>query len=98
MEDILLILVVIAAVVFGYFIICRLDSFLENNSQQIKKKIRSEDLEENESAACVMLTDELSDEEIAGELRRFRKSHNNTRILIYEENAGGTDIISDQKQ
>lgn len=83
MEDLLLILILGILFVAGYFVMNGLDKFLEKNNRIIKKE--KPVVNENEPASCVMLTEKLSDEEIAHELREFRKNHKNTKIMIYEE-------------
>ncbi len=78
MRDILLILTVLSVFVFGYFVMARLDKFLNENRKAIEKET------EKKEPSCVMLTEELSEEEIAEEVRRFRKKHENTRIVLYD--------------
>ena len=77
-RDILLILCVLGVFVFGYFLLARLDKFLEEN----RKTIENEN--ENREPSCVMLTEEMSDEEIATEVKRFRDKHASARIVLYD--------------
>ena len=77
-RDILLILYVLGVFVFGYFLLARLDKFLEEN----RKTIENEN--ENREPSCVMLTEEMSDEEIATEVKRFRDKHASARIVLYD--------------
>ena len=77
-RDILLILCVLGVFVFGYFLMARLDKFLEEN----RKTIENEN--ENREPSCVMLTEEMSDEEIATEVKRFRDKHASARLVIYD--------------
>ena len=81
-RDILLILCVLGVFVFGYFLMARLDKFLDEN----RKTIENEN--ENREPSCVMLTEEMSDEEIATEVKRFREKHASVRIVLYDS----TDI------
>lgn len=83
MDDVLLIIALVVMFVFGYFLMTRLDKFFIKNNRN--EKNNDDTPLENASASCVMLTEKLSDEEIAEELKRFRKSHRNTRIMLYEE-------------
>ena len=76
--DILLILYIPGVFVFGYFLMARLDKFLEEN----RKTIENEN--ENREPSCVMLTEEMSDEEIATEVKRFRDKHASARIVLYD--------------
>ena len=77
-RDILLILCVLGVFVFGYFLMARLDKFLYEN----RKTIENEN--ENREPSCVMLTEEMSDEEIATEVKRFRDKHASARIILYD--------------
>ena len=77
-RDILLILCVLGVFVFGYFLMARLDKSLDEN----RKTIENEN--ENREPSCVMLTEEMSDEEIATEVKRFRDKHASARIVLYD--------------
>lgn len=78
MTDILLILSVLGVFAFGYFLMTRLDKFLDENRVAIQKE------NEKKEPSCIMLTEEMSDEDIADEVRRFREKHESTRILLYD--------------
>ena len=77
-RDIILIISVLGVFVFGYFLMARLDKFLDEN----RKTIENEN--ENREPSCVMLTEEMSDEEIATEVKRFRDKHTSARIVLYD--------------
>ena len=77
-RDILLILCVLGVFVFGYFLMARLDKFLDENRKAIEKE------NEKREPSCVMLTEEMSDEEIATEVKRFRDKHIGARIVLYD--------------
>ena len=77
-RDILLILCVPGVFVFGYFLMARLDKFLDENRKAIEKE------HEKREPSCVMLTEEMSDEEIATEVKRFRDKHTSARIVLYD--------------
>ena len=79
-RDILLILCVLGVFMFGYFLMARLDKFLVENRTAIEKE------NEKREPSCVMLTEEMSDEEITDEVKRFREKHGSTRVLIYDSN------------
>ena len=76
--DILLILCVLGVFVFGYFLMARLDKLLDENRKAIEKE------NEKIEPSCVMLTEEMSDEEIATEVKRFRDKHASARIVLYD--------------
>lgn len=79
-RDILLILCVLGVFVFvfGYFLMARLDKFLDENRKAIEKE------NEKKEPTCIMLTEEMSDEEIATEVKRFRDKHIGARIVLYD--------------
>ena len=77
-RDIVLLIAVLGIFVFGYFLMARLDKFLEENRKAIEKE------EEKKEPSCVMLTEEMSDEEIATEVKRFRDKHVGARIVLYD--------------
>lgn len=77
-KDILLILSVLGIFVFGYFLMARLDRFLNENRKAIEKE------NEKKEPSCVMLTEDMSDEDIAEEIRKFREKHNRVRIVLYD--------------
>ena len=77
-RDILLILCVLGVFVFGYFLMARLDKFLNENRESIEKE------NEKKEPTCVLLTEEMSDEEIATEVKRFRDKHIGARIVLYD--------------
>ena len=79
-RDIVLALAVLGVFVLGYFLMARLDKFLDENRIAIEKE------NEKKEPSCVMLTEELTDEEITEEIRRFRSKHEGTRIMIYDSN------------
>lgn len=78
LRDIILILSVLGVFAFGYFVMRKLDKFLEKNRKAIEKE------NEKKEPSCVMLTEEMSDEEITEEIRRFREKHESTRIVLYD--------------
>ena len=77
-RDIALGISVLGVFVFGYFLMARLDKFLDENRKAIEKE------NEKREPSCVMLTEEMSDEEIATEVKRFRDKHIGARIVLYD--------------
>ena len=77
-RDFLLTLCVLGVFVFGYFLMARLDKFLDENRKAIEKE------DEKREPSCIMLTEEMSDEEIATEVKRFRDKHIGARIVLYD--------------
>ncbi|MBP3411973.1 MAG: hypothetical protein J6K89_01805 [Oscillospiraceae bacterium] len=78
MRDIILILSVLGVFAYGYFLMVRLDRFLDENRKAIEKET------EKTEPSYVMLTEEMSEEEMVEEVRRFRKKHESTRIVLYD--------------
>ena len=77
-RDSILIISVLGTLVFGYFLMARLDKYLDENRKAIEKE------EEKKEPSCVMLTEEMSDEEFVQEVCKFRKTHEGTRIILYD--------------
>ena len=76
MAELLLIVSLLAVFIFGFFLMGRLDRFLEENRKAL--------LKENESCepSEVLLPHGLSDSEILSEIRRFRETHGTVDILL----------------
>ena len=76
--SIILILAMSGVFAFGYYLMTKLDKFLDENRKAIEKETESRE------PSCVMLTDSLTDEEILEEIRRFRKLHEDINVLLYD--------------
>ena len=63
---------------FGFYLMTKLDKFLDENRKAIEKK------NESREPSCVMLTNSLTDEEILEEIRRFHKHHEDINVLLYD--------------
>ena len=76
MAELLLIVSLLGIFAFGFYIMCRLDRFLEENRKAL--------LKENESRepSKVLLPHGLSESEILCEIRRFRETHGNVDIIL----------------
>ena len=76
MAELLLIVSLLGIFAFGFYIMCRLDRFLEENRKAL--------LKENESCepSEVLLPHGLSESEILCEIRRFRETHGNVDIIL----------------
>ena len=95
-RDIILIIWVLGVFVFGAFLMARLDKFLNENRKAIKKE------DEKKEPSYVLLTEEMSDEEIAAEVKRFRDKHASARIVLYDsadtESSKGMDYYTHRKR
>lgn len=76
MAELLLIVSLLGIFAFGFYVMCRLDRFLEENRKAL--------LKENESCepSKVLLPHGLSDSEILSEIRRFRETHGTINIIL----------------
>ena len=76
MAELLLIVSLLGIFAFGFYIMCRLDRFLEENRKAL--------LKENESCepSKVLLPHGLSESEILCEIRRFRETHGDVDIIL----------------
>ena len=76
MAELLLIVSLLGIFAFGFYVMCRLDRFLEENRKAL--------LKENESCepSEVLLPHGLSDSEILSEIRRFRETHGTIDIIL----------------
>ena len=76
MAELLLIVSLLAVFVFGFYLMSRLDQFLEENRKAL--------LKENESCepSEVLLPQGLSDSEILSEIHRFRETHGKVDIIL----------------
>ena len=76
MAELLLIVSLIGIFAFGFYLMSRLDRFLEENRKAL--------LKENESCepSEVLLPHGLSESEILCEIRRFRETHGNVDIIL----------------
>lgn len=76
--NIILILAMSGVFGFGFYLMTKLDKFLDENRKAIEKE------NESREPSCVMLTNSLTDEEILEEIRRFRKLHEDINVLLYD--------------
>ena len=76
MAKLLLIVSLLGIFAFGFYVMCRLDRFLEENRNAL--------LKENESCepSEVLLPHGLSDSEILSEIRRFQETHGTVDIIL----------------
>ena len=79
MAELLLIVSLLGIFAFGFYIMCRLDRFLEENRKAL--------LKENESCepSEVLLPHGLSDSEVLSEIHRFRQTHGKVDIILSDE-------------
>ena len=91
MEDVILIIAVIAVMIFGFFIMKRLDVFLEENGKTIE-------MEQEEKYSALEFVDTENYENTISEIENFKKRHKKIAIAIFDgENRELTDTLNDYK-
>lgn len=91
MEDVILIIAVIAVMIFGFFIMKRLDVFLEENGKTIE-------MEQEEKYSPLEFVDTENYENTISEIENFKKRHKKVVIVIFDgENRELTDTLNDYK-
>ena len=80
MKDVLLTASVLAFFAFGYFLMDQIDRFLCKNQMAIQNE------ESDSKSSQILLSSDLTDDEILKEIHGFKKNHSNTGILLYDEN------------
>lgn len=78
MGDVILVIAVAAAMVFGFFIMKRLDVFLEENRKAIEKENQKREIP-------LMFLDAENDEKAISDIELFRQKHRDVRIVVYDE-------------
>ncbi len=74
MAELLLIVSLLAVFVFGFYLMSRLNRFLEENRKALLKENESREPSE------ILLPQGLSDSEISSEIRRFQETHGTVDI------------------
>lgn len=76
MEEAVLVVAVAAVFVFGFFLMGRLDHFLERNREAIRTET------EKDETNCLKLPDSIPPEEATKIIERFRREHTNSQIFL----------------
>lgn len=79
MREVLLVLAVLLLFGYVYILMGKLDRFLSENRRSIEEKSGKTE------PSRIMLTNDLSDEEILNEIRQFCVKHKNARIVIFDD-------------
>lgn len=91
MGDVILIIAVAAAIIFGFFIMKRLDVFLEKNRKAIEK-------EQEEKYSPLEFIYAENHENTISEIENFKKRHKKVAIVIFDgENRELIDVLNDYK-
>ena len=90
MADVILIIAVAAVMIFGFFMMKRIDVFLEKNRKAIEEE------QEERCSSPIEFIDMENDENMISEIENFKKSHKTAAIVIFDgENRELTNILTD---
>ena len=90
MGDVILIIAVAAVMILGFFMMKRIDVFLEEN------RIVIEEEQEERCSSPIEFIDMENDENMISEIENFKKSHKTVAIVIFDgENRELTNILTD---
>lgn len=90
MGDVILIIAVAAVMILGFFMMKRIDVFLEKNRKAIEEE------QEERCSSPIEFIDMENDENLISEIENFKKSHKTAAIVIFDgENRELTNILTD---
>lgn len=78
--ELLLIVSLLGVFIFGFFLMGRLDRFLDENRKALLKE------NETREPSEILLPQGLSDSEILSEIHRFRETHGTVDIILSDSN------------
>ena len=78
--ELLLIVSLLGVFAFGFFLMGRLDRFLDENRKALLKE------NETREPSEILLPQGLSDSEILSEIHRFRETHGTVDIILSDSN------------
>ena len=91
-RDIILAVAVLGVMVFGFFVMKRLDKFLDENRKRIERE------EKKKEPSCVMLTTDMTDEELIKNIRTYEKQRGDAYITLYQSEDQLYDELFDGKR
>ena len=91
-RDIILAVAVLGVMVFGFFVMKRLDKFLDENRKRIEQE------EKEKEPFCVMLTTDMTDEELIKNIRTYEKQRGDAYITLYQDEDELYDELFDGKR
>ena len=91
-RDIILVVAVLGVMVFGFFVMKRLDKFLDENRKRIDQE------EKEKEPSCVMLTTDMTDEELIKNIRTYEKNRGEAYITLYQDEDELYDELFDGKR
>ena len=91
-RDIILVVAVLGVMVFGFFVMKRLDKFLDENRKRIEQE------EKEKEPSFVMLTTDMTDEELIKNIRTYEKQRGDAYITLYQDEDELYDELFDGKR
>ena len=91
-RDIILVVAVLGVMVFGFFVMKRLDKFLDENRKRIEQE------EKEKEPSYVMLTTDMTDEESIKNIRTYEKKRGDAYITLYQDEDELYDELFDGKR
>mgnify|MGYP006346092493 FL=1 len=91
-RDIILVVAVLGVMVFGFFVMKHLDKFLDENRKRIEQE------EKEKEPSCVMLTTDMTDEELIKNIRTYEKQRGDAYITLYQDEDELYDELFDGKR
>ena len=90
-RDIILVVAFLGVMIFGFFVMKRLDKFLDENRKRIEE-------EKEKEPSCVMLTTDMTDEELIKNIRTYEKQRGDAYITLYQDEDELYDELFDGKR
>ena len=91
-RDIILVVAVLGVMVFGFFVMKRLDKFLDENRKLIEQE------EKEKEPRCIRLTTDMTDEELIKNIRTYEKKRGDAYITLYQDEDELYDELFDGKR
>ena len=91
-RDIILVVAVLGVMVFGFFVMKRLDKFLDENRKRIEQEKKEKE------PRCIMLTTDMTDEELIKNIRTYEKQRGVAYITLYQDEDELYDELFDGKR
>ena len=91
-RDIILVVAVLGVMFFGFFVMKRLDKFLDENRKRIEQE------EKEKEPSCVMLATDMTDEELIKNIRTYKKQRGDAYITLYQDEDELYDELFDGKR
>ena len=91
-RDIILVVTVLGVMFFGFIVMKRLDKFLDENKKTIEQEKKKKE------PSCVMLTTDMTDEELIKNIRTYEKNRGDAYITLYRDEDEFYDGLFDVKR